>query len=171
MKSLIIALLAATTLASCSNAGVPTVKTDIELIKEFEGFRAKVYKCQAGKDTIGYGFTSAEMVKKGSITEAEASAELARICTSIRKKLRAELGTTLKPCEEAAVVSFIYNVGWANFKSSTMCKLLKEGKRGQVVASEFSKWVYVTSNGKKVVSKGLKNRRAKEAATFLAAKA
>ncbi len=30
----------------------------IDLIKRFEGFRAKAYKCPAGRWTIGYGHTS-----------------------------------------------------------------------------------------------------------------
>lgn len=140
-----------------------------EILKGFEGFRPSVYRCEAGKPTIGYGFTSEAMIRRGRITEAEASAELKRICDGIRTKLRKELGegNGLKPNEEAAVVSFIYNVGWANFKASTMCRLLKEGKRGSIVASEFHRWVYVTKDGRKVVSKGLVNRRRAEARLFL----
>lgn len=156
-------------LAMTGSAYGKTTDKATALIKGFEGFRSFVYTCEAGKPTIGYGFTSAAMVGKGYITEAEASAELARICGSITAKLRSELGNgnVLLPHEEAAVVSFIYNVGWTNFKNSTMCRLLKEGKRGAVVGVEFRKWVYVTKGGKKVVSNGLRNRRTKEAMTFL----
>lgn len=150
------------------NANGKTANDAVALLKGFEGFRPTVYKCVAGKDTIGYGFTSKDMVKRGRMTEKEASAELQRLCNAIAARLRAELGegNQLTANEEAAVVSFIYNVGWANFKNSTMCRLLKEGKRGAVIGAEFRKWVYVTTNGKKVVSKGLKNRRTKEASVF-----
>ena len=146
-----------------------TMDKAIGLLKGFEGFRPTVYKCEAGKATIGYGFTSKELVAKKQMSETEASAELARICKGIAVQLRKEIGTAkpLTAAQEAAVVSFIYNVGWANFKNSTMCRLLKEGKRGAVIGAEFRKWVYVTKDGKKVVSKGLANRRAKEARTFL----
>ena len=140
-----------------------------DLIKGFEGFRPSVYVCKAGRATIGYGFTSKRMVAKGRVTEAEASAELSRLCKGIALKLRKELGegNTLKPHEEAALVSFIYNIGWTNFKNSTMCRLLKQGRRGAVVGVEFHKWNKITKDGKKVVLKGLARRRTREARLFL----
>lgn len=167
MKRLLI--VTATALLAMATAYGASTEQAAELLKGFEGFRPSVYKCEAGKRTIGYGFTSAAMVGKGHITEAEASAELSRICDSLTAKLRAELGNgnTLKPHEEAAVVSFIYNVGWTNFKNSKMCRLLKSGIRGTRVGLEFRRWVFVTKGGKKVVSKGLRNRRHKEMMTFL----
>lgn len=167
MKKLLI--VTATALLAMATAYGASTEQAAELLKGFEGFRPSVYKCEAGKPTIGYGFTSAAMVGKEHITEGEASAELSRLCDGIVANLRKELGkgNILKPNEEAAVVSFIYNVGWGAFKSSTMFRLLKDGKRGAAVGAEFRKWVYVTKDGKKVVSKGLANRRSKEAATFL----
>lgn len=137
-------------------------------LKTVEGFRPTEYKDSVGNRTIGYGFTSSAMLGKGRLTEAEASVELSRICRGISAKLRAELGNQrLSVAEESAVISFIYNVGWANFKASTMCRLLKGGKRGKVVADEFNRWVYVTKGGRKVVCDGLKTRRAKERQRFM----
>lgn len=157
-------LMSASMVAGCgAEAGT------VGFVKRAEGFRATVYRDAAGRKTIGYGFTSDRMVGRGRLSEAEAAAELKRICRSITLRLRAELGgKRLSASEETAVVSFIYNVGWANFKASTMCRLLKSGKRGEAVASEFSKWIYVTKGGRKVVSKGLKARREKERRKFLA---
>ena len=138
-------------------------------LKSVEGFRATAYQDPTGKRTIGYGFTSSHMVGKGTMGEAEASAELSRICREISSMLRTELkGQHLTPSQEAALISFIYNVGWANFRSSTLCRLLKSGKRGRVVADEFARWVYVTKDGRKVISKGLVVRREKERRKFLA---
>ena len=136
-----------------------------ELVKGFEGFRPAVYKCSAGKPTIGYGCTSPEVVARGRITEREAAALVSKRCEEIAAKVRKEF--TLKPHEEAAVVSFVYNGGWGAFKSSTMFRLLKEGKRGAVVAAEFRKWTKVTSRGRKVESRGLAKRRGREALVFL----
>lgn len=139
-----------------------------KFLKTVEGFSATAYSDVAGKSTIGYGFTSKAMIGKGRISEREASAELSRLCRAISARLRAELGRQkLTVSEEAAVISFIYNVGWENFRSSTMCRLLKEGKRGSVVAAEFARWVYVTKGNRKVVCKGLKIRREKERRAFL----
>ena len=156
-------------LAMAYTAMGDTIDKASTLLKGFEGFRPSVYKCEADKDTIGYGFTSKELIAKGRMTEEEASVELKRICEGIAKNLRAELGNgnTLTASEEAAIVSFIYNVGWYNFKTSTLCRLLKEGKRGAVIGVEIRRWVYVTKGGKKVASKGLANRRDKEAMMFL----
>lgn len=167
MKSLL--MTATALLAMAYTAMGDTIDKASTLLKGFEGFRPSVYKCEAGKDTIGYGFTSKELIAKGRMTEAEASAELKRICEDIALKLRAELGNgnILTASEEAAIVSFVYNVGWYNFKTSTLCRLLKEGRRGAVIGVELRRWVYVTKGGKKVVSKGLAKRRDKEARTFL----
>lgn len=159
---------AAACLAILAAHGTLAASQAVSFLKSVEGFRATAYKDSGGKHTIGYGFTAPATVSKGSMTEAEASTELSRICRGISAKLRAELGKQkLTPQEETAVVSFIYNVGWDTFKRSTMCRLLKEGKRGEAVAAEFSKWVYVTKGGKKVVSKGLKRRRARERRKFM----
>lgn len=167
MKKLMVVSTALLAMAYTAMGG--TIDKVSALLKGLEGFRPSVYKCEAGKDTIGYGFTSKELIAKGRMTETEASAELKRICEDITIKLRAELGNgnILTENEEAAIVSFIYNVGWRNFKTSTLCRLLKEGRRGAIIGVELRKWVYVTKGGKKVVSKGLANRRGKEVMMFL----
>ena len=139
-----------------------------DFLKGIEGFRTSVYLCQAGEKAIGYGFTAPDLIAKGTITRAEADKELTRICGEIRNRLRTELkGQHLTENEEAAVISFIYNVGLYNFKTSTMFRLLLHGKRGTVVANEFRRWVYVSNGGKKVMSKGIQNRRMREAMLFV----
>lgn len=167
MKRLLI--VTATALLAAATAYGASTEQAAELIKGFEGFRPSVYKCEAGRETIGYGFTDKALVARGQMSEGESSAELLRLCEGITLKLRAELGkgNTLTASEESAIVSFIYNVGWCNFKTSTLCRLLKEGKRGAVIGVELRKWVYVTKGGKKVKSRGLSSRRQKEAICFM----
>ena len=160
-----IAMIAAACLALAANGG--TIDRAAAMIKRSEGFRPSVYRCEAGRKTIGYGFTSAALVSKGTMTEAEASAELNKICGEIVKGLRADLGTSLKESEEAAIVSFIYNVGWGNYKASSLRRLLKEGRRGAIVGIEFRRWVYVRKGKSKVVCRGLAIRRAREARCFM----
>lgn len=160
--------IAITALAMMATDTTEAVDKAATFLKTVEGFRATAYSDAAGKSTIGYGFTSTAMVGKGRITEKEASAELSRLCRAISARLRAELGSqNLTVAEEAAVISFIYNVGWKNFRTSTMCRMLKEGKRGKVVADEFARWVYVTKGNRKVVCRGLKIRREKERRQFM----
>lgn len=141
-----------------------------DFVKRFEAYRATAYTCAGGKKTIGYGFTDASVVAKGRITKAEADKELTRLCNSIAAKVRSEIakgkGKPLTAKEETAIVSFVYNVGWHNFKRSTLLRLLKQGKRGAAIGVELRKWKYVTANGRKTVSKGLAKRRNAEAAMF-----
>ena len=129
----------------------------IFMIAKYEGFYSKPYTCPGGKRTIGYGFTDEELVKKGSITKTEADNVLG-------KKVRDELAFLrtqvqgLTPKQEAACVSFIYNLGRGNFLKSTFLKKLKikDFKAAQI---ECEKWVY--AKGTKL--NGLVKRRAAEA--------
>lgn len=166
MKAITSIVLAATTVmvADMSEAASEAAA----FLKKVEGFRASAYEDSGGTRTIGYGFTSPELLRKGKMSEREASLELSGICRNISARLREELkGQSMTVKEESALISFIYNVGWSNFKGSTMCRLLKEGKRGKEVADEFSRWIYVTRGGRKVVCEGLKERREKERMRFI----
>ena len=129
----------------------------IATIAKFEGFSAKPYKCPGGKMTIGYGFTDPDLVKKGTITRQEADRELGK---RVRKELafiRSHI-QGLTPRQEAAVVSFVYNVGHQAFLDSTFLKKLKASDMTAAKA-EIQKWVY--AKGKKL--NGLIKRRAAEA--------
>lgn len=162
-----IMIMGATLFYGIATAQADSISQAATLLKELEGFRATTY-IDVEKRAIGYGFSSEKWTSKGRITEEEASAELTRICTAIAEKVRAEIGKeTLTPAQEAAIISFVYNVGWNNFVTSSLCKKLKEGYRGAVVGVEFKKWVYITKGGKKVRSKGLDKRRIKEVHKFL----
>ena len=138
-------------------------------IKDIEGFRRTRYTDQSGKMAIGYGFTDAAQVRKWSISERDAAAELKRRCDAISARLRKRVGegNPLTPNEEAAVVSLIYNVGWRAFLGSRMWELLKGGERGEAVANEFYRWVYVRRDGRRFVSRGLAKRRELERGLFL----
>ena len=48
----------------------------LEIIKEFEGFRARAYMCPAGVWTIGYGHTRG--VKAGDVVNEQQATELLR---------------------------------------------------------------------------------------------
>lgn len=133
----------------------------IHLIAKHEGYRAKPYMCPGGQMTIGYGFTDKALVAKGYLTRKEADHELG-------KKVRSELAflrkhvAGLTPKQEAAAVSFIYNVGRGNFLSSTFYKRLKSNRISEA-ASEIKRWVYA----KGVVLDGLVTRRAEESKYIL----
>ena len=135
-----------------------------ELIKTFEGFRGAAYLCPAGVKTIGYGFTDKDLVDKGTITREEADKVLSRKVKNLQAKIIVDLnsyGRKLTKNELAAVTSFVYNVGWHNWMSSTMReKIICGDKAG--AAEEFPRWKY--AGGKKLM--GLVRRRAAEQRTF-----
>ena len=166
MKKIILILIGAMLMSGCDVEAAAKINPAnsnpemlaISMIAKYEGFSDKVYTCPGGHKTIGYGFTDDDLVKKGTITRAEADKVLG-------KKVRAELAFLrtqvqgLTPKQEAACVSFIYNLGRGNFLKSTFLKKLK-AKDMKAAQAECNKWVY--AKGTKL--KGLVKRRAAEAA-------
>ena len=141
-------------------------KVAVEFIKKWEDFRADAYPCQAGVMTIGYGTTiygNGNKVQKGDkITEEQALKELCMVIESDEKAVNELVKILLSENEEAALISFCYNVGSPRFNTSTLLKLLNKGDKIGA-SNEFKKWKYV--KGK--VSNGLVNRRKAEKELFL----
>lgn len=69
----------------------------------------------------------------------------------------------LSPSQLAALTSLVYNIGAANFASSTLVRKLNAGDY-LGAADEFDRWIY--AGGK--TSDALRSRRAQEKALFLA---
>ena len=131
-------------------------------VETFEQFKKRC----SGKPTIGYGFTSKKLVEKCFITQKEADAELKRLEKLCRARLYKSVKVRLNSNQETALIAFIYNVGGANFAKSTLVK--KVNRNDFAGASiEFGKWKYTTVSGKKVVSRGLVNRRNLERTKFM----
>ena len=144
----------------------------LDLIKLFEGCKLKMYKDQAGYPTIGIGHKlTPEELKTGLITiygkthlwanglTEEQIEDLkyqdADYCEAV---INAHVKVLLNQYQYDAIVSFIFNVGVGAFLRSTLLKKINE-KRFKDVPNEINKWTFITSNGKKIVSNGLKNRR------------
>ena len=127
-----------------------------ELIKQFEGLRLKAYLCPAGIWTIGYGHTSG-VSPNSFITIQEADEYLHRDVAAIEMQLN-KLNLSLRQCQWDAIVSFVFNVGIGNFKSSTLLAKIRINPDDNSIMDEFLRWVY--ANGK--VMKGLQKRRLAE---------
>lgn len=153
-----------------------------QALKAREALSLTAYRCTAGKLTIGWGHT--EGVRPGQkITLVQASALLAVDVLPIERhlnKLQEVDGVHLKQCEYDALVSFIFNVGQKSFQISTMRKKLIQGCNAEEIAAEFDKWIYVTITenvkredgkietlSKKLICRGLQNRRKSEKAQYL----
>ena len=138
-----------------------------EIIMHFEGFRAEPYRCSAKVWTIGYGSTRSPSGKHVTIdtpdlSESDAETWLAHDCKRIRQIIKRLVKVPLVPCQDDALVSFIYNVGSGNFAASTLrSRLNRYDYEG--AAMEFPKWRI--ANGR--VSPGLVRRRKAEQLLFL----
>ena len=135
------------------------VSKSTKMIADFEGFRSYVYVCPGGKQTIGYGFTRTDLIKKGTITRSEADAVLKANVTELYAYVRRLITRPLTEDQWVSLISFTYNVGRGNFASSTLLKNINRGSPSTEIAAEINKWVY----SRKVKLAGLVKRRAKEA--------
>lgn len=133
----------------------------IDLIKKFEGCKLQAYLCPAGVWTIGWGNTS--HAKAGmSITQQQAETFLKDDIKPIETLLNG-MGINYTQNQFDALVSWIFNLGQGNFKSSTMYKYIVARKTDLEITDQMIKWV--NAGGKPLL--GLKKRRAEEANMFL----
>lgn len=133
----------------------------IELIKKYEGFSARPYKCPAGVLTIGYGRTID--VRPYEITTEEAETIwLDKYVKTIADQILALVNVDLSNNQICALIDFVYNLGIGNFKSSTLLRKINQGDFS-AAANEFLKW----NKAGGIVLKGLENRRIAERMLFL----
>lgn len=138
-----------------------TSNNGIELIKRFEGLRLKAYQDSRGTWTIGYGHTGG--VKSGdTITEQEAVELLARDLKTAEDAVN-EQNLSLSQNQFDALVSFVYNVGTRNFRTSTLLKKAKVNANDPTIRNEFPRWNKIEKNGVYIPIAGLTRRRAAEA--------
>ena len=130
-----------------------TSEVGINLIKEFEGFRANAYvdPGTGGEPiTIGYGTTryaNGVKVKMGDvITEEQATRELEdHVLRVAEKAIRNYISVPLTQYEFDSLSSWVYNVGSGNLQNSTLRKKLNA--RDYVgAANEFPRWTKAGGN-------------------------
>jgi lysozyme len=137
----------------------PSIKC-VNLIKEFEGFRAEAYKCPAGVWTIGYGHT--HCVKEGDqMTEVYADVLLGRELYRLARRVDAIITVAPRQGEFDALVSFAYNLGVGALAGSTLLTYYNEGLVKHA-AEQFLRW---NKAGGKVLA-GLTRRREAERRIF-----
>ena len=141
----------------------------LALIKAHEGLRLEAYP-DAGygwdRATIGYGHTSQAgppIVTRGmKITAVQAEQILRDDLRKFEGYVTSAVHVPLNQHQFDALVSFTFNLGPGNLKSSTLLRKLNYGDYAGA-ADEFGRWN--KSNGK--VLAGLTKRRAAERALFL----
>ena len=125
-------------------------------VSYYEGVSNKAYLDPVGIWTICYGETKG--VAKGDYkTDEECLDSLAEELTEHHKKMMLYIKTPISVKEEAAYLSFTYNVGVGAFSKSTLLKKLNEGQRVEA-CNQLLRWD--KAGGKRL--KGLTLRREAE---------
>lgn len=133
----------------------------IDKLKQFEGYRAKAYRCPAGVWTCGYGHTKG--VTARTVCDKKKAGEWLRADLA---PIESFLSAVPEVCKSQgrfdACVDFCFNLGTGAFKGSTLFKRIQKKDSVSAIQAEFLKWVY--AGGRQV--EGLKTRRRWEAGRY-----
>ena len=134
----------------------------ITLICNSESLSLKPYLCPAGIPTIGYGSTfypnGTRVTLKDSPITKDYAIQILMSNLRIFEQCVNKYAPNVNQDQFDALVSFCYNVGIGNFKSSTLLKKVVKNRFDPTIQNEFMKWVHA---GNKVLD-GLVTRRMNE---------
>lgn len=147
------------------NRDLETSEVGLNLIKEFESLELEAYLDPVGIPTIGFGtikYPDGVRVQLGDrISEEDAEYFLSEDVRKFEQSIRNYVKVELNQNEFDALVSWTYNLGAHNLKTSTMLQKLNLGLYERV-PEQMMRWVY--ARGKKF--NGLIRRRRAEADLF-----
>ena len=130
-----------------------------------EGYVPGTYVDPVGIVTACFGHTSQRLTLGMEMSEQDCLQLLADDLTKHNEQLLQVVKLPLSEQEHAAYLSFHYNVGSGNFRSSTLLRYLNADLRVEA-CNELSRWVFATVltpfGKKKVALTGLITRRAAE---------
>jgi lysozyme len=119
-------------------------KAGIDLMHEFEGLRLEAYLCPANVPTIGWGNTyyeSGRGVEMGDVITRERADKLFQwVADSFAIRVRSLVKVELNENQFSALVSFAYNLGVGNLKSSTLLKKVNINPNDPTIFNEFLRW-------------------------------
>jgi len=132
-----------------------------ELLREFEGLRLGAYVCPGGVLTIGYGHTGT--VRAGqTITLAEAERLLEADMRAVEEAMQPLITAPLNANQHGALLCFVFNIGLAAFRRSTLLARLNRGDY-KAVPHELQRWAHARG----VRLPGLVRRREAETRLWL----
>jgi lysozyme len=127
------------------------------LVAPNEGWRNKPYVDPVGILTVCAGHTGKDINKNKTYTDEECLGLLAKDLWSADQAVHNTIHVPLTIYQEAALVSFTYNVGEGNLAKSTLAKDFN-AKKYDAGCSQLLQWVYA----KRHKSPGLIDRRTQE---------
>lgn len=130
----------------------------VPFLNEHEGVEYRPYKDVAGVWTTCSGITGPDVIRGKVYTQKECDALLMKHLSIHRAAVDKALKVDVPVSTRAALYSFSFNVGTNAMRNSTVIRRINRGDiRGGCEA--LSMWNKISVGGKKVVSKGLVNRR------------
>jgi lysozyme len=140
-----------------------TSKQGIDLIKRFETFQSKPYRCPGGYATIGYGSTFYEdgtrvTLNDPPLGQPRAESLLLNVLKHFEVQVDSVTRDDITQHQFDALVSFCFNVGADSLKRSTLLRKVNTNPNDPTIRTEFRRWVY--ANGKRLL--GLLKRREAE---------
>lgn len=133
-----------------------------DFVEMFEGFKETAYVCPAGKLTIGFGHTGADVKQGDVVTYKEAYALLVSDLNEHVRALAPFINVPVTKGQFIALTSLAFNIGNVPQKCPRLMRALNEGD----VEEAAKQFLDVTkANGK--VLPGLVRRRQAEAKLFL----
>tara|TARA_R110002020_G_scaffold318317_1_gene533947 strand:+ start:25499 stop:25906 length:408 start_codon:yes stop_codon:yes gene_type:complete len=131
----------------------------IDSIKENEGYRAKVYKCSEGFDTIGYGFAIKDLDLPEDICDEILRRNLNKLIDSIDKRF--EWFQDMPESVQHIVIEMCYQLGVtgvSKFKKTIAYLVEKDWNKASVEMLD-SKWAKQTPNRAKRMSEIVKGTK------------
>lgn len=150
------------------NANMKTSANGLDFTTHAEGFERKAYRDTGGVLTIGVGHVilpHEHHLRDATLTDEQIRRLLANDITVAENTVKRMVTVKLNQNQFDVLVDFVFNVGAAKFRSSTLLKKLNAGDY-KGAADELNRWVY--DEGK--VQPGLVNRRREGRALFLTGK-
>ena len=124
----------------------------LKQIKQHEGFKARVYKCTEGYDTIGYGFAVKDLV----IDEDIADLILMRKLDILQQRIASVFGWWFNSPQEIkdVVVNMCYQLGLSGFSKFKKTIYLLETEQYEDASIEMlnSLWAKQTSQRARALS-------------------
>ena len=134
----------------------------IQFIEQFESFQPKAYHCPTGILTIGYGHTGPDVHEDQVIDQDTATVLMMDDLTKVEKCINDHVIVPLSQNQFDALVSLTFNIGCGAFTTSTLLKIINDGRPDQA-ALQFVRWDHIGS----LVSQGLLRRRTAEQALYM----
>ena len=132
----------------------------IPFVKEYEGFRARAYRCSAGVLTIGWGHTAG--VKEGDVVDAHEAEEMLRAdLEDVAARLAPFINVRVTKGQFIALLSLAFNIGVTGLTGK--CPKLMRALNAREYEECAKQFLDITSGG----VPGLVRRRKAEADLFM----